>query len=193
MKTSEDHLIKVLNAGFEKAADSFARLINRPISVVPSKSVLFHPFENHGTLSGKKGDLYVLTTPIIGDVKGKSFLIFNRDESEEIFKSLQPSKDEAIREAFLLEIDNIISAAVIAELSRSFGLEIFGDVPQLIKTNSKDLFALLMEEAKKDPSASVVFSNTSFLFNNKESIHPQYAWILSKKIFDKISVEKSVL
>lgn len=193
MKTSEEHLIQVLNAGFEKAADSFARLINRAISVVPSKSVLFHPFENHSTLSGKKGDLYVLTTPIIGDVKGKSFLIFNKDESEEIFKSLQSPKDEAIRDAFLLEIDNIISAAVIAELSRSFGLEIFGDVPQLIKTNSKDLFSMLMEEAKKDPSSSAVFSNTSFLFSNKESIHPQYAWILSKKIFDKISDEKSVL
>jgi len=93
----------------------------------------------------------------------------------------------------LLEVDNIISAAVITELSRAFGLEIFGDVPQLVRTNSKDLFSMLMEEAKKDPSSSAVFSNTSFLFNNKESIHPQYAWILSKKIFDKIAVEKQVL
>jgi chemotaxis protein CheY-P-specific phosphatase CheC len=192
MKPIEEQVINVLNAGFEKAANSFGKLLNRPISVNPSKSVLFHPFENHSAVSGKKGELIVLITPIIGDVKGRSFLIFSKEESEEIFKSLNASqKDETIKEAFLLEIDNIISAAVIAELSRSFGLEIYGDVPQIIKMNAKDLFSFLVEEAKKDPSSSMVFSNASFQFSNKEAIYPQFAWILSKKIFEQSPVGKT--
>lgn len=191
MRVRQNFLIHVMNTGFERAAVAFSRLINKPVKIVNSQSILIQHDSEISYITEEAGDLSVLITQIIGDVTGKSFLIFNQDESKEIFKALNTSvSNEALNEAFLLEIDNIISASVIAELSNSLGIEIYGDVPHLAKVHARDLERFMSEEIVRDEPSSVIFCNTTFQFDNREKVHPQFIWKLSSKIFEMIQDRK---
>jgi chemotaxis protein CheY-P-specific phosphatase CheC len=192
MRSQENFLMHVLNSGFNKAATSFSRLINRPVKIINSQSILVRHDEDFSYVSEEQGELYVLVTQVIGDISGKSFLIFNHEESQEIFRALNTSiTNEVLNEAFLLEIDNIISASVIAELSDTLNLEIYGDVPQLAKIQSQHLHKFMTGETSKDEPSSMIFSNTTFQFDQKDKIHPQFIWKISSKVFDLISVDKT--
>jgi chemotaxis protein CheY-P-specific phosphatase CheC len=189
-KTRENFIIHVMNNGFSRAAHSFSSLVARPIRITNSSSVLIRHDNDFSCFSEEKGDLVVLTTQIIGTISGKSFLIFSEDESKEIFRTLKNS-NQSMQEAFLLEIDNIISASVIAELSNSLGIEVYGDVPQLLRIHSRDLQGFMNGEIKRDDPSSMILSNTTFHFE-KERVHPQFIWKLSSKVFDIIPEEKLV-
>lgn len=189
-RSRENFLIHILNMGFDKAAISFSMLTNRNVKIVNSQSILVRHEDDYSYISEEQGDLYVLITQIIGDITGKSFLIFSEDETQEIFKALNnTTSNKSINEAFLLEIDNIISASVIAEISNTLGLEVYGDVPHLTKVHASELQEFLSEISTSDPT-SMIFCNTTFLFDKKERIHPQFIWKLSSKIFEMIPEQK---
>src|SRR4051812_9663514 len=121
-QSRENFLIHVMNNGFDRAAASFSQLTQRPVKIVNAQSILVRHDNDFSYISTEKGELYVLITQVIGGFSGKSFLIFNTDESQEIFRTLSSShSSQLLNEAFLLEIDNIMSASVIAELADSFG------------------------------------------------------------------------
>jgi chemotaxis protein CheY-P-specific phosphatase CheC len=96
----------------------------------------------------------------------------------------------ALREAFLMEIDNIISASVISEISNTLKLDIYGDVPQLSKIHARDLQEFLIGKTMTDEPSSMILTNTTFLLDSKEKVHPQFIWKLSSKIFEMISDKK---
>src|SRR5688572_8205704 len=173
-RNSESFLIHVMNAGFERAAESFSRLINKEVKISNTQSILIRHDDNFSCISEEEGELYILITHIIGEISGKSFLIFNQTESREIFKAIgSDEKNEKLNEAFLLEVDNIMSASVIAELSNSMSLEIYGDVPQLVKIHSMDLQDFMKAEVTKSDPSSIIFSNTTFQFEKRDRVHPQ--------------------
>ncbi len=184
MDIKENFITQVLISGFTKAAYSFSQVINRDIKITSSKSSLVR--NNQGAnIPEEKGKLYVLITRIIGDVSGKSFLICSEDEYREILDTLSSSvKSEENNEAFLVEIDNIVSAPVIAELAKVLDLEIYGDVPKFCKVEAKELNAFILGEIIKDDPCSIITS-TTFQFDNKK-IHPQFIWKLSSKVLELI-------
>ena len=191
MQNRESYLIHVMNDGFAKAATSFSRLVNRQVRIINSQSVVIRHDDDFSCISEEQGDLFVLITQIIGDVTGKSFLIFNEEESEEIFRMMGTSvSNAALHEAFLMEIDNIISASVISEISNKLELDIYGDVPQLSKIHARDLQEFLTGKTITDEPSSMILTNTTFLLDSKEKVHPQFIWKLSSKIFDMISDKK---
>lgn len=183
----ENFLSHIMQSGFEKATLSFSKFINRPVKMLNAHSSSIKQASDLSYLSEEHGEMYVLITNIIGHITGKSFLIFSREESEEIFKALKSTvSNQFLNESFLLEIDNIISASVISEISNSLDLEIYGDVPQLVKMNAWELQNLLVKEISKEESASMICSNATFQIDRKDQLHPQFLWKLSKKIFDSI-------
>lgn len=183
----ENFLIRVMNSGFVKAASSFSRLIGAQVKITNEQSMLVHHHEDFPCISEEQGELYVLTTQIIGDVSGKSFLIFSEEEAREIFNAVtSTSSSQELKEAFLLEIDNIISASVVSEISNTLRLEIYGDVPQLIKIQAGEILEILSEEVSDDSPSSMIFSNTTFQFDGREKVHPQFVWKLSPRIFELI-------
>jgi chemotaxis protein CheY-P-specific phosphatase CheC len=188
----ENFLTQVMNTGFNKAAHSFSMIIQRSVTVANSQPVQIHQSDFSYSFE-EQGDLYILITHLIGNISGKSFLIFSNAESKEIFKALKLStSNDALKEAFLLEIDNIISASVIAELSNSLNVEIYGDVPQLVKVHSKGLQAFMHKEMNSEDPTSMLFCKTAFQFDKDESIHPQFIWKLSSRIFEMIPIEKTL-
>jgi len=188
-KSREERLAGIMSSGFERAARSFSSLINRKVKITKCQSVLIQSSKNHAALAEESGQLYVLVTQIIGDISGKSFLIFNEVESEEVFKAMNLKKSSsAMNEAFLLEIDNIISASVIAELSMSLDLEVYGDVPELNRMPATELNSFILAETGDDNHSSLIFCNATFQFDERDSIHPQFIWNLSNRIFDTMPV-----
>ena len=190
-RDKEKALIHTMNQGFHRAAASFCHLINRPVKIFNGQSLLIHQDVDFSYVSEEEGDLFILITDIIGDISGKSFLIFNEEESNEIFKVLSSSMaNDAFKKAFLMEIDNIISASVISELSNALEVEIYGDVPHLSVVHARDLQEFMSKEICKDTPSSFIFCNTMFLFDNKEHVHPQFVWKLSDKVYDLILARK---
>lgn len=191
-RSRENFIVHVMNAGFERAALSFSKLIGRSVRVTHAPSIVVRHDNDFSCISEERGDLFVLTTQIIGEVNGKSFLIFSEEESAEIFKTLGTSINDQLKEAFLMEIDNIISASVISDLSNALSIEVYGDVPHLIRIHSNELQDYMNDEMSKEGQSSMIFSNTTFHFDSGEQIHPQFVWKLSSKVFEMIPVEKLV-
>lgn len=190
-RSRENFIIHIMNTGFMRAAQSFSGLLGRAVRITNSASVLIRHDNDFACFSEEKGDLVVLTTQIIGTISGKSFLILSDEESKEIFKSLK-SGNEYLQEAFLMEIDNIISASVISELSNALRIEVYGDVPNLARIHSRDLQDFMNDEIKKDDPSSMILSNATFHFEKGDRVHPQFIWKLSSKVFDIIPTEKLV-
>jgi chemotaxis protein CheY-P-specific phosphatase CheC len=186
-RSPENFLIHVMNNGFSRAAASFSKLINRHVKILNTHSIIIRHDDDFSYISEEQGELRILTTQIIGDISGKSFLVFNNDESQEIFKALNTSViNDKLNEAFLLEIDNIISASVISELANALNIETYGDAPRLVKIPAQDLRDFMRLEITQENPSSLIFCNTTFQFDGRERIHPQFIWKLNSKIFDLI-------
>ena len=178
-----------MTKGFEKAASSFAGFINRKISLAHSNIILISHDDQFSYLSGEEGTLSVLTTEIIGELSVLSFLILSDAESNEISRAVSPDKDLSpqLQEALLLEIDNIISASVIAQLANALQIEIYGDVPSLQHVDADNIQEFLRRRVADNPGQlSTIICNTTFVLNDKEHIHPQFVWKLNARIIDVI-------
>lgn len=187
----EKFIIQVMNNGFVRAADSFSKLVRRKVEIVHAQSVLVAAHEKISYLTQQRGQLTILTTHVIGDIAGKSYLVFNQQETEEIFRVLQTSvASNELKDAFLKEIDNIISASVISELANALGIEIYGDVPHLLKASGTDFETIMRAELDLEDSDSMIFCNTSFQFENHDQVNPHFIWKLNSRIFDLIPVKK---
>ncbi len=191
--------VRLLTDGYKKAAESFAAITKHPVRILPTKVEI----TNDGVQSFKnfKNDeeLIVITTTIIGEHNGISYLILNEMEAEEIYKSCMPyNHEKASRvmetEALLKELDNILSAAVITEFSNFLDTMIFGDVPLLTRTNQLSMREIMMENNKGDIKLIEYYmiADTQFVFDNNSKLSPQFIWKLSEsfmKGIKKVKVE----
>ena len=181
--------MQVMHHGLHRAAESFSKIIGNRVSVEMSSHLTKDDKHFSSTKSHHVEMLYVLTTQLIGSIHGKSFFILTNNEYKEVVKSMGDKYGDAIKEGFLLEIDNIISAAVISDLSNQLAIEVYGDVPKLSKIKSNELSDFIRSEIVGF-SGSVIESKLFFADN--ASATPKFTWILDNKIIELIPTEKLV-
>src|SRR6478609_11850142 len=118
----------IMDKGFAKAVKSFSQMIGCKLSYTHNTITLLDSDQKFPYVSGGQGNHMVLTTNMIGDLSGRSYLILNEQERLEICRSASPAKELEVilQEALLLEIDNIISASVIGQLADDLGIEVYG-------------------------------------------------------------------
>ena len=191
-KIRERFIANVMNAGFVRAADSFSKLVGSNVKVADTTCTVVPLNAELSAIADESGSLIVLTTQIIGRVSGKSFLVFSEREIDEIFKSLG-NKNKSLEEAFLLEIDNIISASVISDLSNALAIEVYGDVPQLTHIQAPELKEFIRSEVSREDSLHLICSKATFHFDHTKDVHPQFIWKINSKVFDIIPEEKLVV
>lgn len=184
----EQYVVHVMNKGFERAADSFARLLGKEVQVTSTKSFLIRHQDEFSFMSEEVGNLYVLITEVVGDLYGKSYLVFNEAESDDMYRLMSKNAphNETMKDAILKEIDNIISASVVSELSNALKVNIYGDVPVLIRMEAAALQDFISEDTDAVHPSSIILTNTTFVFDHHQEIHPQFIWKLSVRIFDKV-------
>lgn len=188
-REQEKIILHIMNEGFHRASDAFSSFIGKSVKIANTQSVLVRHANDFSCISEEKGDIVVLVTKLIGDLSGKSYLILNANESAEIIRITSESfgfVSDKLADALLMEIDNIISASVISELSNGLEIEVYGDVPQLKRMHATDLGKFMQQEIEGIDPASVILSNTTFQFSVSEHIHPQFLWKLSSKVFEAV-------
>lgn len=184
---------QIIKKGLDLAKKSFSSIANQKVDLQSTNLKLFDASE-HEINVNKEGVLTLLTTAVIGDLHGKSYLIFNSEETHEIYDSCLPESikhnaDDSLKDAIVLEIDNIISAAVITEISNELNLKIFGDVPELRKLSKEDLQNYLNMEfsVKQEYSNNMcLWIDSHFIFENKHKLNPNFIWRLNDKFIEAI-------
>lgn len=109
-----------------------------------------------------ENDLMIIITDIMGDVGGRTYLVLNRKEWDALSaKGIAGNmKDSAaFREAFMMELDNIISAAFISKIADAFALKIYGAAPGLISGIGMDHF---QEELNRNREHYLTVTELSF-------------------------------
>lgn len=176
-----DAIKEIVNIGLAKAADALAMIINEKVLIkcVELKS----PGD---VFSGIDNDQIYLSTEINGDIKGVCYFIISKhDAAFLVGKALpnsasdEPFVIDEMNEGFLLELDNIISAAVTTQLANLLQMNIFGDVPKLNKWDTLNSRDPLYDKFKP------LFLKTEFQIQSV-TFSPGFYWFLEPKIMTKI-------
>ncbi|SMG39325.1 Chemotaxis protein CheY-P-specific phosphatase CheC [Marivirga sericea] len=179
--------------GYEKASQSFSSLSGAPVSI---KNFELFLGEGPDFLQKiiKTKNPSILTTDIIGEAKGRSYLVFSEADAQAVpdmliqkMKSLQSNPDYA--EIILKEVDNMVSAAVITELSNQLDLKIYGDVPKMIFPKEADR-AWLQNEIEHHEDMFAILSSANFSFEGNMKINPYFIWILDKQFYSVLNQKK---
>lgn len=181
---------EIIDTGYQNAAKSFSLVIRQNVEIAISEIEVTKAEPSYGKVLKSGQNITMLTTKIIGEVGGKSFLLLNEEEKEAIYNAcLAPQKDETVRktmeEAILKEIDNIVSATVITQFSNALGFSIYGDVPHLTTIPSKEIAAAIAKDLEKEPDYFLTV-NTRFFFENNMALQPYFFWMFSSQFLERI-------
>jgi len=142
-------------------------------------------------LSKEKGEVHLIKTELMGELKGNSHLIFSETEVSKLYRACLPPKvleddskeSEIMKMGFLTEIDNMVAAAVITEFSNFLNVEIYGNVPSLTVLPAAEVNEYLDKESKEFDSMVHFKAN----FHGKElDIAPDFVWVFNNKFVDSI-------
>lgn len=140
--STKKEMQNVFELGHERVLKSLIQFTNKPfdLETIKVKSIkkadLLSEFEGvpfHQMLT-------LFKTEIIGDIFGKSYWLID-DLTRHYITDTDNNKqvDYDFSYEMLREVDNIISATLISQLSQHFSLKIYGDVPELILPKLKPL------------------------------------------------------
>ena len=132
-----------------------------------------------------KTELTVLTTPLMGDLPGRSYLVLNSLEVDSVLTHSKFNNDPSntlMRDALLLELDNILCASFITVLSEKLSVQIFGNVPQLQRTDLKN-FNDSVNNYNPDPGVAIAYQS-HFTLLNYPDFSPAFIWKVSQNILN---------
>lgn len=129
---------EIFEAGYQHAAESFSSLTGLGIKAEGLTIELGSNTDHLPDEIPVKKSFTLLSTKLFGDAKGESILILNERERSLISAQNLTISGTSIsigETSFLLELDNIVSASVITEVSDELDLNIYGGVPSLLEIN----------------------------------------------------------
>lgn len=172
---------EIISVGLIKAAESLSFFMKEKIALSEADFTI-STNENITAKVNSAEELYVLVTEMKGEMKGVCFLVFNREEKDEICKMALPpeiyndsSKLYSMQEPLLLEVDNIISASVITQIANQLKKKIYGDVPRLTLMSTEGLRKMILKQM--EPDNFIIGFQTEFV-SSKSHFHPEFFWIL---------------
>ena len=180
----------IISAGLVKSAESLSFFMNETITLKDfdaEKHLDNPPLE----LSKKdENNIHLLTTKVIGEMKGICCLIFSEEEADHLRKAALPQEIldspemmEEMSDGIMLEVDNIISASVITQFSNLLKVKIHGGVPSLKKVTSKEMEEFISGEV--DQELYLISFKTSFQ-SSKANFNPEFVWLFDNTFIDCI-------
>lgn len=185
--TTLQQIEKLINSGLQHAGQSLEKILQTPVHAEAQLVEDKHISKYKKNL--KSTDYIVLSTDIIGSPIGKSLLIFTQQEAEKLSQhclSKPYENNEEMTHALLLEIDNMLTAAVVTTLSNTLETELFGDIPSIQWCTKEELQSLLGTQIKsKYMDLSSVFIKSTL--SNTLHINPRFIWLLNENFAELIS------
>lgn len=188
---------EIIHIALTKAADSLSFFIKEKVMI---KLFDLKINQNYSPISKKDANAksYLLTTCIRGDIAGKAYLVFNESEVAKLVEinlpdsiKNNPIEKARMTDAVLLEIDNIITAAVVTQFANILNCKIHGDVPMLNILPENELNPFL--DQQNTGHYNVIYFNSRFITSNSD-INSEFIWLMEDKFFTEVknvvSVEK---
>ena len=180
----------IISAGLVKSAESLSFFMNETITLKDfdaEKQLDNPPLE----LSKKdENNIHLLTTKVIGEMKGICCLIFSEEEADHLRQAALPQEIldspemmEEMSDGIMLEVDNIISASVITQFSNLLKVKIHGGGPSLKKVTSKEMEEFITGEV--DQELYLISFKTSFE-SSKANFNPEFVWLFDNTFIDCI-------
>ncbi|MGD1889839.1 MAG: hypothetical protein ACFB15_04455 [Cyclobacteriaceae bacterium] len=181
------HLIEI---GYNNAASSFSSLVKQPVTI---EALCFEIAETSTKvpITYQDGNMTLVTTDIMGEAGGRSYLLLSESECSALQGVCAPSiSDEeqrkVMQEAIVKEIDNILSAAVLTEFSNALDLHVFGGVPHLFILPRQEMKGKIEEDFAAADDGYCLTANTRFLLEENTQLQPQFFWRLTTDFLHRI-------
>jgi hypothetical protein len=183
----------VFENGYSNAAMSFAQFVQTK-AYYNNYHTGLHVLEGNDVLGmdpiEKGNSALLITTEVFGEVFGKSYLLLNAEEFGWVASAvpLRSGSEIDLKEEFLKELDNIISASVVTKLSNEFNLKIYGDIPILIRPFGGDLRNVIYNDFHST-SDCVYVNCMHFSLDKYPEAKPLFIWVMDKKMFSTVPVK----
>ena len=180
-KIELDLATEVINIALSKAADSLS-FFTREKVVIRSKDLVFSEIHENKLFNKSSYPLTILSTQIRGEMTGYCYLIFNNTEVDQLSKISfsdtilnNPDQLKEMSKAMLMEVDNIITAAVVTQFSNLFKLEMHGYVPEYLSGNKEEVDTFIKKHTKE---GNLILHFNTALFSGEQKISPEFLWCL---------------
>ena len=181
---------KIISTGLVKSAESLSFFMNETITLKDfdaEKQFYQPPLE---LIKKSESNIQLLTTKVIGEMKGICCLIFSEEEANHLRSAALPpeilNSPEMMAEmsdGIMLEVDNIISASVITQFSNLLKVKIHGGVPNLKKVTFNEMEEYISGEVNNE--LYLISFKTSFE-SSKAQFNPEFLWLFDNTFIDCI-------
>lgn len=188
-----DIAISLMRDGFASAKNVMERILHTPIAI---ERIENDDYAIQRLILNGGPQIQVLKTELKGEIVGACFLLLTESDVHKISNACLPEKinlskskeSELMKAQFLMEIDNMIAAAVITEFANFFDILAYGDVPTLEQIPSNSLNNYL--EFETSQFETVIHSRAIFHAPDL-AISPHFIWIFQGELLDKIKNVKT--
>lgn len=190
IEVTRPELTELAEASLKRAAESFGFMIKEEVTVSEISIQNIEP-------DGKWGDLvadsmYLLTTEMIGDMKGKSYLLFDKEIANQVFylcTGLKVGDTSLTVDVVLKEIDNILSASMISEIADKLKVTIYGDVPYCYDYTKDQIKTTVNNDLKNYHVDSEQYLINCNLNTSKSNLVVHFFWVLSGDMVKKLETK----
>ncbi len=137
--------------------------------------------------------VHVVRVLLKGEIGGAFYFLVNGHEVDLINQVCLPqemnastlSEDKLMKHGFMSEIENMIAALSIGEISDFLGVQLLSDVPEVEIMHGEDINQYLMSENRHNQTNFHVSSNLSGVVVN---INPYFVWMLDKSFLNTLKL-----
>lgn len=175
---------KMMQVAIQRAAKALSVLLNE--SVEP-QTLNFTQQIQIKNLLPEAPVQYLLLSLVKGDWNAQSFLILSQDNVQKMAK-LAPGAEDSFQTALLLEVDNILTAAVVSEMVDLLELQAYGDLPQVIEGSQETLQQKIEKSLEDFP---LLFSLNVDFHTETEDFSGIFIWCFPEEFHDIIQQSSS--
>lgn len=171
----------VLNAALSHSASVFSKFMSRKVDFKISG------INESVDIPSQYSKLKVAISDLKGDLKGRSYLVFNQTDCESLYRACLSEnlrQNVEMQDAILMELDNILTAAVVTNLSNTLKINCYAYIPALTSIDLTKLFEFIESDHRHD--CLLITVKTSFTVDDL-AMSPLFIWALELKLIDIIT------
>lgn len=136
--------------------------------------------------------VHLVKVQLKGEVGGAFYFVINAHEVDLINQVCMPegmringtvSENKLMKHGFMSEIENMIAALSIGEISEFLGVQLLSEVPEVMILQGKEVNQFLLNE---DFNRSTAFYVKSELTGVVVNISPFFLWMLDESFLEKL-------
>ena len=183
-KTEIGLIYNIVDKALQHSARSFSAFINQTVSI---EILDINAWDSEVRIDFQKSETeYVIISDLRGEIMGRCYLSLKESEANSLFKLVLPpayANDENMKNGILIELDNILTAAVVTVFSNVLQLNCYAYVPELLKIAGTTLGSLVERDITEKQFS--IFFKTKFMIQGVD-LSAEFIWVLEKSFLEKI-------